>query len=78
MCTLIVLRNSSRVVGRCDAKCYNATDLKCDCICEGHNHGARLKQAQDNTTYMTMHLRSKYGKGNVLFPDDGKQLDLFS
>lgn len=78
MSTLIEVRNSSGVVGRCDAKCYNAPDPKCDCVCGGQNHGAGLKQAQDNTVRMAKHLLNKHGKENVLFPDDGKQLDLFS
>lgn len=78
MATLIEVRNSSGVVGRCDAKCYNATDPKCDCVCGGHNHGAGLKQAQENTACMTKQLISKHGKDKVLFPDDGKQLDLFN
>jgi hypothetical protein len=36
-------------VGRCDAKCYDAHEPDCDCICGGRNHGARLVQALENT-----------------------------
>jgi hypothetical protein len=36
-------------VGRCDAKCYDAKEPDCDCICGGKNHGAGLHQARDNT-----------------------------
>ena len=78
MAILIEVRNSSGIVGRCDAKCYNAKDPVCDCVCGGHNHGAGFKQAQDNTACMTGHLLNKHGKGNVLLPDSGKQLDLFN
>lgn len=49
MTTLIEVRNSDGVVGRCDAKCYNAQHPDCDCICGGRNHGAGLQQAVDNT-----------------------------
>lgn len=49
MTTLIAVYNSSGCVGRCDAKCYNATDAACECICGGKNHGAGLRQATQNT-----------------------------
>lgn len=47
--TLIEVRNSEGVVGRCDAKCYDAHGPGCDCICHGANHGAGLTQAAANT-----------------------------
>lgn len=47
--TLISSHNSDGETGRCDAKCYNATGGKCDCICGGKNHGVGLKKAQENT-----------------------------
>ena len=49
MATLISVYNSGGLVGRCDAKCHDATGPDCDCICGGMNHGAGAKQAQDNT-----------------------------
>lgn len=39
--TLIVAGNSSGVYGRCDARCHNATEPDCHCICGGRYH--RLK-----------------------------------
>lgn len=48
MTALITVSNSQGVVGRCDAKCYNATGPDCDCICGGKNHGAGLDIAQEN------------------------------
>jgi len=77
MSTLIEVRNNSGLVGRCDAKCYEATEPECTCICKGHNHRAGFKQAQDNTMQMSKALIKKYGKGNIIFPDEGKQLQLF-
>ena len=47
--TLIAVYNSDGCVGRCDAKCYNATSHECECICGGANHGAGKQQAVDNT-----------------------------
>jgi hypothetical protein len=48
MATLIAVYNSEGCVGRCDARCYNAIHVRCDCICGGKNHGAGLNQATDN------------------------------
>lgn len=49
MSTLIAVYNSDGCVGRCDAKCYQASEPGCDCICGGRNHGAGLEQARENT-----------------------------
>ena len=40
MTTLISFSSSSGQQGRCDAKCYDAKESECDCICGGRNHGA--------------------------------------
>lgn len=52
MTTLIAMYNSDGCVGRCDAKCYEATDPQCTCICGGANHGAGRAQAFENTRVM--------------------------
>lgn len=49
MTTLIAVFNSDKCVGRCDAKCYDAEEPDCDCICGGRNHGAGQQQARENT-----------------------------
>jgi hypothetical protein len=49
MTTLIAVYNSEGCVGRCDARCYEAAEPECDCICGGRNHGAGQEQALDNT-----------------------------
>lgn len=49
MATLIEVRENGKCLGRCDAKCYNATSERCECICGGDNHGAGLKKAADNS-----------------------------
>ena len=49
MTTLISYQSSGGDQGRCDAKCYDATEPKCTCICGGRNHGAGKQQAIDNT-----------------------------
>lgn len=49
---LIEVRNSEGIVGRCDAKCYEAKHPGCTCICGGANHGAGLKTALENTREM--------------------------
>jgi hypothetical protein len=52
MATLIAVYYSSGCVGRCDAKCYNATGPDCQCICGGRNHGKGKRQAIENTREM--------------------------
>ena len=49
MTTLISYQSSGGDQGRCDAKCYEATEPECTCICGGRNHGAGKQQAIDNT-----------------------------
>jgi hypothetical protein len=49
MTTLISYQSSGGDQGRCDAKCYDAAEEPCDCICGGRNHGAGREQAIDNT-----------------------------
>lgn len=49
MTTLIAVHNSEGCVGRCDARCYDAAEPDCDCICGGRNHGAGKEQALGNT-----------------------------
>jgi hypothetical protein len=39
MSTVIAVYNSEGCVGRCDAKCHEATCADCDCICGGRFHG---------------------------------------
>jgi hypothetical protein len=49
MVTLISYQSSGGDQGRCDAKCYDAREPDCDCICGGRNHGAGREQATGNT-----------------------------
>lgn len=55
MATLIAIysgrdhRGRPICVGRCDAKCYQATHRGCDCICGGKNHGVGERLATENT-----------------------------
>lgn len=62
MSTLIEVRTSSGVVGRCDAKCYETKEPGCTCICGGANHGAGLQQAQENTREMAQSWLETYAR----------------
>ena len=42
--TLMQWGNSEGWQGRCDAKCHNAKDPDCDCMCGGAFHGAAGRQ----------------------------------
>ncbi len=52
MVTLIAVYNSDGCVGRCGARCYDAHEPDCDCICRGTNHGGGREQAVQNTREM--------------------------
>lgn len=52
MVTLLAVYNSEGCVGRCDARCYNASGPDCDCICGGMNHGKGQQKAMDQTREM--------------------------
>lgn len=49
MATLISWQSSGGSKGRCDAKCYDAANETCNCICGGKNHGAGRARAEKNT-----------------------------
>lgn len=49
MTTLIAIYNVDGFVGQCDARCYNAKQPNCDCICQGKNHGVGIHAAAQNT-----------------------------
>jgi hypothetical protein len=64
--TLIAVYTSDGCEGRCDAKCYNAKEPACDCICRGMNHGAGVQRAIDNTRLMAEAWLEKYaGERNL-------------
>jgi hypothetical protein len=62
MTTLIAAYNSDGCIGRCDAKCYNATEPECTCICGGMNHGAGQSKAIENTTELAESWMKEYDK----------------
>ncbi len=39
MTTLLAWGNNNEVKGRCDAKCHDAAEPECDCMCQGAFHG---------------------------------------
>lgn len=48
--TLIEVRGGDgKLRGRCDARCYNAREPHCECICGGRNHGVGLQKAIEQT-----------------------------
>ncbi|MFI0406496.1 hypothetical protein [Actinomadura sp. 3N508] len=51
MATLIAVYLGRMCVNRCDLKCYGARTPRdrCECVCDGMNHGTGLRQAEANT-----------------------------
>ncbi|RMH70190.1 MAG: hypothetical protein D6675_10330 [Gemmatimonadetes bacterium] len=66
MAVLIEVRNSSGVIGRCDAKCYDAETQECHCICGGQNHGAGLERAIRNTRKYADQWLTRYARQHGL------------
>lgn len=83
MVTLIAVYNSEGLVGRCDAKCYEAEHPECDCICGGANHGAGRKQAAENIREYAEAMITEYAQRRQLddyeanVSPEAKQLELF-
>ncbi len=69
MTTLIAAYNSEGCIGRCDAKCHDAIEPDCDCICGGMNHGVGVAQAIANTEVLAEEWMKAYQKKT------GQQLD---
>lgn len=88
MTTMIAAYNSDGCVGRCDAKCYDATTPDCHCICGGANHGKGKKQAMENTEALAEAWIEAYSKQHpeakrftiparkTIQPENSKQLVL--
>lgn len=64
MTTLIAVYNSEGCQGRCDAKCYEAQEPVCTCVCGGKNHGAGLQQAMNNTREYVEAWVKEYAESN--------------
>lgn len=76
MTTLIAIYNSDGCVGRCDAKCYDATHPDCDCICGGLNHGAGRKRAAENTRELARQWVKDCGGERAVFDEEIEQTSL--
>jgi len=85
MTTLISVHNSDGLVGRCDARCHDATSEDCDCVCGGRNHGVGEDQAIENTREMAEIMVDEYAREHALvpgewrseIPEDVYQLSMF-
>jgi len=85
MTTMISVHNSDGLVGRCDARCHDATSEVCDCVCGGRNHGVGESQAIENTREMAETMLEEYterlglvaGEWRSEVPEDVYQLSMF-
>jgi len=62
MTTLIAVYSSGGCEGRCDARCYNAKEPSCTCVCGGKNHGVGMNQAIENTRELAEEWIEAYTK----------------
>ncbi|MEU4513218.1 hypothetical protein AB0G05_27290 [Nonomuraea wenchangensis] len=49
MSTLLAVIRPGGRTQRCDARCYDAHEAECECVCGGLNHGAGFHTALENT-----------------------------
>lgn len=75
--TLIYVGDNYGCVGRCDAKCYEASSPDCDCICGGMNHGKGFKQAVTNTRENIKKVLAEHPAGVAWMNEALKQGELF-
>ena len=79
---LIEVRNGSKLIGRCDAKCYDATDNRWICVCQNKNHGRGLKQAlantrQDGNQWVDEFCKDKEIDQKIILNENISQMKLF-
>lgn len=67
MSTLIAVYNSEKCIGRCDAKCHNAVQPDCDCIC-----AVGPQKAAENTREMAELWLERYAEEKGLEPGSFK------
>lgn len=63
---MIEYRSSGGDYRRCDAKCYNANNSTCTCVCGGGNHGGGKEAALENTSQVAEALLTKAGREDVV------------
>lgn len=69
MTTLIICKpTDGTATRRCDARCYNAKGPKCNCICEGMNHGKGFNIAIRNTSLNAEITHAAHAAMEILFP----------
>jgi hypothetical protein len=62
--TLIEIRKADgTLVGRCDARCYNAIGSLCECCCGGKNHGRGVERAVAQTREQAFTMIPEHWKG---------------
>lgn len=66
MTALLAIYGSEGLIGRCDAKCYEAVHPVCDCVCGGRNHGAGRTQAVSNTRALAQEWVNAYTRSHSL------------
>jgi len=64
--TLISVYTSEGCIGRCDSKCYEATEHVCTCVCHGANHGKGVTTAMEQTRVMAERWVTKYAQHHGL------------
>ena len=75
MTTLIHAQGAG--AGRCDAKCYDAQGVECECVCGGMNHGAGIQGATEYTQQLAGEMLEQVEKRGGVIADELRQGSLF-
>lgn len=69
---LIEVRSlDGKLIGRCDARCYEAQHPRCLCICGGKNHGGGVSRAVGNVRKEVFceHVKQRWEGCSIVFGD---------
>ena len=64
-----------KCIGTCGASCYQAREDKCECICQGKNHGIGFRQAMAKAEEVTDDIIKRADDG-VEVHNEAKDLQL--
>jgi len=79
MATTITIYCNGKIVGRCDARCHEAVNSDCHCVCGGAYHGVGSAAAiEDRFDLTDQEILNDFpaGVGLCVFREP-KQLELF-
>lgn len=83
MTTIYTVHKGDKIIGRCDAKCHEATRFDCQCCCGGAHHGVGTKAAIEDRNLLdadeiAVTCIDLHGPGRYIVTREPVQMELFS